>query len=62
MVDLRKVLTRIKNLRDEERYLILKIKSYEKRLIKLRNEIKAEDELINNSGKGYKNGRKQSEQ
>ena len=58
MVDLRKVLTRIKNLRDEERYLILKIKSYEKRLTMLRNKLKFEDKLINNSGKGYKNGRK----
>ena len=60
MVDLKKVLTRIKNLRDEERYLIIKIKSYEKRLVGLRDEVKLSENLINNSGKGYKNGRKQS--
>ena len=60
MVDLKKVLTRIKNLRDEERYLIIKIKSYEKRLVRLRDEVKLSENLINNSGKGYKNGRKQS--
>ena len=60
MTDLKKVLAKLTNLRNEEKYLIYKIKSFQDKLQRIGKAIQHQENLISKSGIGYKNGRNKS--